>query len=123
MIALSIRVPWINLIMRGKKTIELRSWQTSYRGRLLLVTSKTIDKDAPRWPHIPPLPLGHAVGYCQLVRCRPMLPADVNDARCPYTPGYYSWNLADIRPIKPFPVRGKLRLFDVPLPQSKGIIP
>ena len=32
--ALSIRQPWAELILQGRKTIELRTWKTSYRGLL-----------------------------------------------------------------------------------------
>jgi hypothetical protein len=32
--ALSVRQPWAELIISGRKTIELRSWSTVYRGRL-----------------------------------------------------------------------------------------
>ena len=38
--ALSIRQPWAELILRGKKTIEVRSWDTTYRGKLYLHTGK-----------------------------------------------------------------------------------
>ena len=32
--ALSIRQPWAELIMQGRKTLELRTWRTNYRGAL-----------------------------------------------------------------------------------------
>ncbi len=38
--AISIRQPWAELILRGKKTIEVRSWDTTYRGILYLHTGK-----------------------------------------------------------------------------------
>ena len=39
--ALSIRQPWAELILQGRKTIELRTWKTCYRGLLpLFRTSK-----------------------------------------------------------------------------------
>ncbi|MBW6451440.1 MAG: ASCH domain-containing protein [DPANN group archaeon] len=42
--ALSIRQPWVELILSCKKTIELRTWNTKFRGRFLIHASKTIDK-------------------------------------------------------------------------------
>ena len=36
---LSIRQPFASLICRGIKTIENRSWDTTYRGRLLIHAS------------------------------------------------------------------------------------
>ena len=38
--ALSIRQPWAELILCGRKTIELRTWSTSYRGPLWLHTGQ-----------------------------------------------------------------------------------
>ncbi|MFX0195177.1 MAG: ASCH domain-containing protein [Candidatus Hodarchaeota archaeon] len=38
--AISIRQPWAELILRGKKTIEVRSWDSAYRGMLYLHTGK-----------------------------------------------------------------------------------
>ncbi|WP_084604451.1 ASCH domain-containing protein [Desulfonatronum thioautotrophicum] len=35
-IALSIRQPWVELILPGHKTIEVRSWPTRHRGPLWL---------------------------------------------------------------------------------------
>lgn len=37
---LSLLQPWATLAILGIKTIETRSWQTSYRGRLLIHASK-----------------------------------------------------------------------------------
>lgn len=34
--ALSIKDPWASLIVAGKKTIELRTWRTNYRGPILI---------------------------------------------------------------------------------------
>lgn len=34
--ALTIRQPWATLIARGEKTIETRSWRTSYRGEVAI---------------------------------------------------------------------------------------
>lgn len=34
--ALSIRQPWAELILQGRKTIELRTWNTNYRGRIVI---------------------------------------------------------------------------------------
>ena len=40
---LSIRQPHAYLIIEGIKTIENRTWETDYRGRLLIHASKTYD--------------------------------------------------------------------------------
>ena len=38
--AISIKEPWASLILNGHKTIETRTWKTTYRGKLLLCASK-----------------------------------------------------------------------------------
>ena len=37
--ALSVRQPWAYLIASEQKTIEVRSWQTDYRGKILITAS------------------------------------------------------------------------------------
>jgi hypothetical protein len=106
--ALSIKQPWANLIVSGEKTIETRTWQTSYRGPLLIVSAKT--------PAIEPA--GMALAIAELVDCRPMSCLDEAAARCPKYPGAYSWVLERIRSISPFAVRGQPGLFDVELPND-----
>lgn len=41
---LTIKQPWAGLIAYGFKTIETRSWQTNYRGRIYIHAGKTIDE-------------------------------------------------------------------------------
>lgn len=115
MIAISVKQPWALFIAEGPKLIETRKWQTSYRGDLLIVASRT-----PDWRSmealVRPIPiiLGGAVCVANLVDCRPMTKADEEAAMCSVYPGAFSWVLEDIRKIEPFAVKGKLRLFDVP---------
>jgi len=106
--ALSVKQPWANLIANGEKTIETRLWPTSYRGPLLIVSSKT--------PNIHPA--GYALAIAELVDCRPMTGADERAARCATYPGAYSWILRNTRKITMFPVRGKLGLYDVEVQNS-----
>lgn len=102
--ALSVREPWLTLIVRGEKSIETRTWKTSYRGDLLLVGSKK-----PTGVYA-----GRAACVVNLVDCRPMVAEDEEFARCPVYEGAYSWVIDDIRPLIPFDVRGHLRLYNVP---------
>lgn len=101
--ALSLKQPWANMIASGEKTIETRRWPTTYRGPLLIVSSKT--------PNIPPA--GCAVAVATLVDCRAMTRTDEVAARCALYSGAFAWVLRDIRPIKPFAVRGMLGIYDV----------
>ncbi|MDQ3903497.1 MAG: ASCH domain-containing protein [Thermoproteota archaeon] len=42
---LSLKQPYAELLVSGKKTIELRNWNTSFRGKFLVHASKNIDKE------------------------------------------------------------------------------
>ena len=42
---LTIKQPWETLIMQRDKRFEFRSWQTKYRGDLLIHAGKGIDKE------------------------------------------------------------------------------
>src|SRR5690606_20130422 len=42
---LSIRQPWAELILQGRKTIELRTWQTHYRGAILIHAGGNLEQD------------------------------------------------------------------------------
>jgi hypothetical protein len=106
--ALSLKQPWANMIASGEKTIETRRWPTDYRGLLLIVSSKT--------PKVPPA--GCAVALATLVDCRSMTHADEAKARCAVYPGAFAWVLRDVRRLRPFPVKGRLGLYDVPIDEE-----
>lgn len=42
---LTIKNPWATLIVDNYKTYEFRSWKTNYRGKILIHSSKTAEKD------------------------------------------------------------------------------
>ena len=98
---LSLQQPWANLIADGSKTIETRTWGTSYRGELVIVSSMK--------PAIEPA--GCAVCICRLVDCRPMTVEDEVAACCDCDDGRWAWVLTDIRPVVPVPVKGQLQLY------------
>ena len=102
--ALSVRQPWASMIARGEKTIEVRSWPTSYRGRLLICAAKKPHKDDPT---------GVAVAVADLVDCRPFVTRDESAACCGADAGDFAWSLANVRPIEPVPVSGALGIFTV----------
>jgi hypothetical protein len=49
---LSIRQPWAALIALGRKTIEIRTWKTSFRGPVLIHAAKLIDERPEAWQWI-----------------------------------------------------------------------
>lgn len=104
--AISIRQPWANLIMEGKKTLEIRTWKTSYRGDLVICSSKV--------PEIPPN--GCALGIVDLVDIRPMEEKDAEASCHPYVPNCYVWELK-VKEIFTDPqfVKGRLSIFEIEL--------
>jgi len=42
---LSVKNPWGDLLVRGIKDVENRTWKTSYRGRLLIHAPQAIDQN------------------------------------------------------------------------------
>jgi hypothetical protein len=87
-IALAIQQPWIELILRGVKTLEIRSQPTQIRGTIYLYASKRVsplaaaEVAAQRWEiNVDSLPLGKLVGTIDLAACRPARPAD-HQAAC-----------------------------------------
>ena len=69
---LTIKQPCATLIMQGDKRFEFRSWQTKYRGDLLIHAGKGIDKEAMKrlTKYLPEkLPYGKILGKVKLVDC------------------------------------------------------
>ena len=101
--ALSIKEPWASLISNGHKTIETRTWKTTYRGKLLLCASRKPKSSLS----------GMAFAIADLVDIRLMTKEDQKKACCKIYDRAHSWFLENVTPIKPFPVKGQLGIFDV----------
>ena len=114
-IALGIKQPWGELILRGTKTLEIRRQSTNVRGRIYLYTSqKTATQEFARVAMTEQalssdeLPTGLLVGSVEIVDSRRATPADAAAACVPaeILVGCYAWELA--RPERltpPAPVR------------------
>jgi hypothetical protein len=114
-IALGVRQPWVELILRGVKTIEIRSLDTRVRGRIYLYSSKKFSnlpaaQAAVREHNLEfsELPAGLLVGSVEITDTRPAAPADT-DAACVPTAilrQQFAWELRDpVRFAAPVPVR------------------
>jgi len=101
--AISIREPWASMIRSCQKTIEIRTWSTRHRGKLLLCASKDPRSDIS----------GKAFAVADLVDVRPMTKADEEKACCKIYERAHSWVLENVTPIEPFPVKGQLGLYEV----------
>ena len=111
--ALSIRSPFAEQIMEGKKRIEFRSWKPSqlpitfliqvsknrasiYAGKIIGLITVTQVFDYQKNPDLFKL---HKYIY---------------NIKMDNPPYQYGWLLSDFKSIKPFPIKGKLGFFDVP---------
>lgn len=124
---LTIKQPWATLIMQGNKKFEFRSWQTKYRGDLLIHAGKGIDKEAMvrLKKYLPEdLPLGKILGRVKLVDCIKMSPEikemllKENDEI--YTKSSfkenYGWQVTDVEVFdKPIDAKGHLSLWEYEL--------
>lgn len=114
--ALSVKQPQAYLITCGEKTVELRSWATDYRGKLLIVSSlsgdRTIVEDGGEYFE---MPTGSTCAVVDLVDCRLATKDDAELAAChpDLIDGQYAWVFESAVDVKPVKVKGKLRLFDV----------
>ncbi len=64
---LSIKQPWAELILQGKKKIEIRKWNTRFRGVFLIHSSRKPDKEAMKKFGFRNLPCGFILGKAKLV--------------------------------------------------------
>jgi len=65
--ALSLKQPFAELILIGRKKIELRKWNTKFRGEFYIHASLSCDKEAMREFGFSELPRGCIVGKARLV--------------------------------------------------------
>ena len=109
---LSVKQPWADLIASGAKSIEVRSWTTSYRGPVLIAAcaqpSRTLDARRHEMP--PPDRLGILVCIVQLVDVRPATRADTHACGGFDPSGEYAWVLEAPRRVHPVKYRGGLGL-------------
>jgi hypothetical protein len=52
--ALSLKQPWATLLVRGRKSIEVRNWPTARRGPILIHAARVPDPRPEAWGHLPP---------------------------------------------------------------------
>lgn len=104
--ALSIKEPWISMIANGEKTIETRTWYPPtflWNQPVLLVGSKKPKGDYS----------GMAACVATIKEAHVMKTSDEVAACCEKYPNAKSWVLENIQKVKPFPVKGRLGIYDV----------
>jgi hypothetical protein len=114
-IALGVRQPWAELIVRGIKTIEVRSQNTRLRGTIYLYAAKKFStlpaaRVAVREHKLDRqiLPAGLLVGSVEITGSRTAAARDARAACVPAAllPGQFAWELRHARRVEtPIPVR------------------
>ena len=129
--AISIWQPWASLIGLGVKTYETRSWQTNYRGKLIICSARKTTKQQQQdyallsqkyqidmdWDD---LLFGYAIAICDITDCIKIsnglicsilqVEYDCGD----WEIGRYAWKLENIKVLdNPTPVKGKQRLWNL----------
>lgn len=123
--ALSIRQPWAELIVSGRKTIELRKWTRDYRGPMWVHAATHEDKKLDEHFGLSGLFRGGYIGIVTVDAITPMFPERWNLWQSlhldlgQYAPGWYAWVLS--RPVRfrePVAAPGTLKLF-FPKPETE----
>ena len=116
--ALSLKQPFAELILQGRKKIELRKWNTKFRGEFLIHASKVSDKEAMKRFGFENLPLGCIVGKAFLKDVK-KYNSDEEHSKdkdlhlAASTWGNYGFILENAeRIIPPIPCKGKLNFWD-----------
>ena len=121
---LTIKQPWATLIIQGDKRFEFRSWQTKYRGELLIHAGKGIDKEAVKRleKYLPnELTFGKILGKVRLVDCIKISPEFkeklLKENSDIYTKSSfqenYGWKLEDVEVFdEPIDAKGHLSLWE-----------
>ncbi|MFA5176365.1 MAG: ASCH domain-containing protein [Candidatus Nanoarchaeia archaeon] len=117
--ALSLKQPWAELILQGKKTIELRKWKTKFRGKFYIHASGSIDDKSMERYNFKDLPKKSLVGTAELVEVitytnkKEFLKDKNKHLALTDEWGKYGFVLINIKRIKPIPYKGQLNFFEV----------
>ena len=115
--ALSLKQPYAELILQGRKKIELRKWNTKFRGEFLIHASKIPDNDAMKEFDFSKLPLGCIIGKVNLKDVKKYNNQEEHDRdkdlhlASSYW-GNYGFILENPERIKPIEVNGKLGFWE-----------
>ena len=115
--ALSVKQPFADSKCKGDKNIEFRSRPISYRGELLICSSKSARGNFKEVNGVlMPLPIGVALCIVRVIECRPMATKDKKVFGAPlFIDGCWSWifdkNYCEA--VKPVLVKGSVSFFNV----------
>ena len=121
--ALTIKQPWASLITEGYKKYEFRSWKTNYRGKILIHSGLSLEKDMQERfkDYNLDYQLGYIIGEAEIVDCI-LVDEKFNEelrnidllvyGRSNHVENY-AWKLENIKKYdNPIPCKGKLGLWN-----------
>ena len=117
---LSLKQPFAELVVSGKKKIELRKWNTKFRGEFLIHASQTPDKKEMERFGFSHLPLGCIVGKVILKEVKKYTTPehfleDQDKHLASQEWGTYGFILIDAQRLPQVAVKGKLGFWDYPI--------
>jgi hypothetical protein len=118
--ALSLKQPYAELILQGRKKVELRKWNTNFRGKFLIHASKIPDESAMSSFGFKNLPLGFIVGKAELVGVKEYknseeFETDKNLHLASRDWGNFGFILENVERLEPIKCRGSLGFWDFDL--------
>lgn len=119
--ALSLKQPWAELIVSGRKTLEIRKWRTNFRGEFLIHASKIPNTEAMERLKFKDLPTGCIVGKAKIVDVKEYNSIEEfeKDSDKHFAKGYewngrlYGFVVKDAQRVKEKPLKGQLNFFEV----------
>jgi hypothetical protein len=122
-LVLSIKQPWAQFIIEGRKDVEVRSWTTLYRGPLWIHTGQKLDTHASDRFNEHELFRGGIIGWAELWGIRPFSaqsweawrPRHMDDSPFDEELAKYGWIFRNPKRLDlPIPVKGTTGLFRLP---------
>jgi len=119
--ALSLKQPFAELILSGKKKIELRRWNTNFRGKFLIHSSKIPDAQSMKKFNFKDLKHGFILGEADLIdvkkyKSKKEHQEDKNLHLADSSWGSYGFVIKNPKRFKhPIPAKGKLNFWNFEL--------
>ena len=115
--ALSLKQPFAELILQGRKKIELRKWNTKFRGEFLIHSSKNPDLSSMKKFGFDELPCGFILGKANLIDVKHYnsieehsKDKDLHLASSDW--GNFGFVLDSVKRIEPISAKGQLNFWD-----------
>jgi|SRR3989344_3657489 len=119
--ALSLKQPWAELILSGKKTIELRKWNTNFRGEFFIHASGNVDEKQMKKYNLKDLSIQSIVGKVNLIDVKKynnekeFLQDSNKHLASDIKFGKYGFVLNSVKRVKPIQYKGQLGFFNINL--------